>query len=201
MGKSIFISASLFLLGLSFYVYLGQKKPKIMEDQKAGSVKARLIGYDAYRYRDDKPVARASGRRAVFLDQGRLLCDDRFKLVRTRGGIREEVESKSAEIVFPNSALFSSKNNNAETIELRGDVEMIRGNSRFLTEWIRYTDKTGEAYTDKPVRIEQDGQFIAAEQGMTYNMQTESMRMRGGVFGSVQPNVVRAAAAKPNKRK
>ena len=100
---------------------------------------------------------------------------------------------------FPSSTLFSAKNNNAETVDLRGDVEMIRGSSRFLTDWIHYSDKTGEAFTDQPVRIEQDGQFIAAEQGMTYNMRTDSIRMRGGVFGSLQPELIGSTPGKPKK--
>jgi LPS export ABC transporter protein LptC len=89
----------------------------------------------------------------------------------------------------------------AETIELRGDVEIIRNNSKVLTDWIHYTDKTSEVFTDRPVRIEQEGQFIAAEQGMTYNMRTESIRMRGGVFGSLQSDVIGEASAKPKKGK
>jgi hypothetical protein len=201
MGKSIFISVSLFLVGLSIYVYLGQKRPKTQEIVGSQAARARLIGYDVYRYRNDKPIARSSGKRAAFLDNGRLVCNDQVKMVRFRDNIREEVEAKSAEIVFSSTTLFSSKKNMAETIELRGDVEIIRNNSKVLTDWIHYTDKTSEVFTDRPVRIEQEGQFIAAEQGMTYNMRTESIRMRGGVFGSLQSDVIGEASAKPKKGK
>jgi hypothetical protein len=199
MGKSIFIAVSLFLMGLSVYVYMGQKQPKTQDSGSVLAVKARLIGYDVYRYKDDQVVARASGKKATFLDQGRLICEERIKMVRRRAGAREEVEAKSAELKFPSAMLFASKNNNAESVDLRGDVEMIRGRSRFITDWIHYSDKSGEAFTDQPVRIEQDGQFIAAEQGMTYNMRTDSIRMRGGVFGSLQPETLGASSGKAKK--
>jgi hypothetical protein len=197
MGKTIFIATSLILVVLSVYIYATQTEPKSAEDGGAQVIKARLTSYDAYRYKGDAVIARASGQKATFLDQGRLVCEERVKLVRRRGGLREEVEAKSAEIHFPSSSLFSAKNNNAESIDLRGDVEIIRGSSRFLTDWIHYSDKTAEAFTDKPVRLEQDGQFIAAEQGMTYNMRTDSIRMRGGVFGSLQPQILDGAISKP----
>jgi hypothetical protein len=199
MGKSIFIAVSLCLIGLSVYVYFAQKQPKNIDTLTNLAAKARLTGYDLYRYKEDQIIARASGRRATFLDQGRLVCEDRIKMVRHREGVREEVEALSATIQFPSASLFSSKNNNAETVDLRGDVEIIKGSSRFLTDWIHYSDKTGEVFTDKPVRIEQDGQFIAAEQGMTYNVRTDAIRMRGGVFGSLQPEVIGSISRKPKK--
>ena len=154
------------------------------------AVKARLSGFDFYRYQNDELIARTSGKSAILREHGKLLFDDKIHSVRIRGGVREELEANVAEVKFQNDAVLTQNHNTVDTIELLGNVELSKGLTRFQTDWILYTEKTAEAFTDKPVRIDSDGQFIAAEGGMTYNVRSESIRMRGGVFGSVRTDAV-----------
>jgi hypothetical protein len=149
------------------------------------------LGFELYRYhRSDVLKARTSGKSATLKNNGKLICEDKIRSVRFRNGLREELEANRADIQFMNDSVLTQKQNTVETIELTGNVEFSRGPSRFQTEWIHYTEKTGDAFTDKPVRVDSDGQFVAAEGGMTYNVRSESMRMRGGVFGSVRTDAV-----------
>ena len=189
-GKLLFIVCSLMVMGMSVWVYFSQAQNRSQEAADGGAPKARMSGYEIYKYRGEEVIARASGKNAAFVDAGRLICDGGTRMIRIKKGQREEVSANEAVISFPPDTKLASQAASAETIELRGDVEIYRSDSKFTTEWISYSDKTKEAYTERPVRLEHAGQFIAAEQGMTYNMQTESIRMRGGIFGSVKSNVM-----------
>jgi hypothetical protein len=200
-GKLIFILISLSFMAMSIQIYLSQNLGKSSNILTVPSPKAKMSGYDIYKYKADEIVSRSSGKQATFSDGGILLCEDGVKMVRTRKGMREEITANIAMIKFPPETKLASKDTSAESIDMRGDVEVIRGDSKFTTDWLTYTESTKEAFTDHQVRFEQSGQFIAAEQGMTYNMQTESIRMRGGVFGSVRSNVVDSASKSKEDKK
>ena len=199
-SKISFIAASIVTIIASVLIYLNQKTGRVSQEQKISQVKAKLINYELYRYHGDGLTARATGKIASLFDQGRLLCEGRIRVVRIRGDVRQEIEADLAEVQFQNDAILSQNNSNVETIELSGNVDYIRGKSRFQTEWIRYTEKTGDAYSDRPVRADIDGQFIAAEGGMTYNMRTESLRMRGGVVGSIRTDVMQNGLGGPRNK-
>jgi hypothetical protein len=199
-SKISFIAASIVTIIASVLIYLNQKTGRVSQEQKISQVKAKLINYELYRYHGDGLTARATGKIASLFDQGRLLCEGRIRVVRIRGDVRQEIEADLAEVQFQSDAILLQNNSNVETIELSGNVDYIRGQSRFQTDWIRYTEKTGDAYTDRPVRADMDGQFIAAEGGMTYNMRTESLRMRGGVVGSIRTDVMQNGLGGPRNK-
>jgi lipopolysaccharide export system protein LptC len=189
-GKFIFITTSLMVMALSVWVYLSQTQNRSQGLANGDAPKARMSGYEIYKYKGEEVIARASGKSAAFVDAGKLLCDGGTRMIRIKKGQREEVSANEAIITFPPDTKIASQTASAETIELHGEVEMLRSDTKFTTEWLTYSDKTKEAFTERPVRLEHAGQFIAAEQGMTYNMQTESIRMRGGIFGSVKSSVM-----------
>ena len=199
-SKISFIVASIVTIVASVLIYLNQNKGRVAQEQQLPQVKAKLINYELYRYRGDELTARATGKVASVLDQGKLLCEGRLRVVRIRGDARQEIEADLAEVQFQSDAVLSQNNSNVETIELSGNVDYIRGKSRFQTDWIKFTEKTGDAYTDRPVRADLDGQFIAAEGGMTYNMRTESLRMRGGVVGSIRTDVMQNGLGGPRNK-
>lgn len=190
-GKLLIITMSLMLLAASIWVYLQQQGQRTKLDPVGVQAKAKLIGYELYRYQHDELKVRVSGKRAVLVDPAELICEDKIFAVRIRNGLREQVETEKARLVFLGDSLFTQKDATLDTVELKGGVEYVRGKSRFLTEWLKYTEKTGEAYSDKPVRIDSEGQFVAAEGGMTYNVRDESVRLRGGVFGSLRADKVK----------
>jgi hypothetical protein len=199
-SKISFIAASIVTIVTSVLIYVNQNKGRVAQERQLLQVKAKLINYELYRYHGDGLTARATGKVASVLDQGKLLCEGRLRLVRIRGGARQEIEADLAEVQFQSDAILSQNNSNVETIELSGNVDYIRGKSRFQTDWIKFTEKTGDAYTDQPVRADLDGQFIAAEGGMTYNMRTESLRMRGGVVGSIRTDVMQNSLGDPRNK-
>lgn len=199
-SKILFIAASIVTIVASVLIYLNQNKGRVAQEQQLSQVKAKLINYELYRYRGDELTARATGKVASVLDQGKLLCEGRLRVVRIRGDARQEIEADLAEVQFQSDANLSQNNSNVETIELSGNVDYVRGKSRFQTDWIKFTEKTGDAYTDRPVRADLDGQFIAAEGGMTYNMRTESLRMRGGVVGSIRTDVMHNSLGGPRNK-
>lgn len=155
-------------------------------------IKSKLSNFELYKYKNDQLVGRATGNNATLFAQGRLLCDGRMQMVRMEKGQRQSIESDQAEIIFQNENFFGDGAGMVDTILFSGNVDYIRGRTRFQTDWIKYSDKTGEAFTDKPVRVDSDSQFIAAEGGMIYNTKTESLRMRGGVFGSVRSDMIKS---------
>jgi len=199
-SKISFLVASIVTIVAAVLIYINQKTARVSQEQRLSQVKAKLINYELYRYHGDELTARATGKVASLLDQGKLLCEGRIRVVRIRGDVRQEIEADLAEVQFQSDAILSQNNSNVETIELSGNVDYIRGKSRFQTDWIRYTEKTGDAYSDRPVRADIDGQFIAAEGGMTYNMRTESIRMRGGVMGSIRTDVMQNGLGGPRNK-
>ena len=202
MGKSraLFIVASLLIIGASIWTYAHQNNNRGANKGPDSLIKARLIGFELYRYQNDELKARTSGKSATLKDHGKLVCEDKIRSVRIRNGVREELEANTANIQFVNDAVLTQKNNTVDTIELSGNVEFSKGPSKFQTEWILYTEKTGDAFTDKPVRADSEGQFVAAEGGMTYNVRSESIRMRGGVFGSVRTDAVETGLGGQKKK-
>ena len=185
---------SLATIALSVFYYFNQSIGRIAKEAQGTIIKSRLSNYELYRYRGDQLTARATGNTAILMDQGRLLCEGGTKLIKISDGIRQEIEAESAEVKFQSEALFGDGAGVVETLVFSGDVEYLRGKTRFHTDWISYTEKTGEAFTDRPVRVDSEGQFIASEGGMTYNLKTESLRMRGGVFGTVRTDAIQSRA-------
>jgi LPS export ABC transporter protein LptC len=198
--KIAFIAISLTLVIISIWIYLGQKDGRSNRDSSESQIKAKLVGYELFRYQNDEMKARTTGKKAFLYEHGKMVCEDHVKSVRIRDGIREELESEKADILFADESPLSQKNSTASVIELTGNVEFTRGESTFHTEWIRYTEKTGEAFTDRPVKITSQGQFIAAEGGMTYNIKVDNVKLRGGVVGSLKSELLQDGIKGKSKR-
>lgn len=199
-SKLAVISLSLMATFAAVYIYMGHKNPKADNTPSDSAIKAKLTSFELYRYRGDQLVARATGNDATLFSRGRFVSDGRTRLVQIAGGQRQEIESDKAEVMFQSENLFGEGAGLIDTILFSGNVDYIRGNSRFQTDWIKYTEKTKEAMTDRPVRFESNGQFIAAEGGMIYNTATESIKMKGGVFGSVRSDVVTTGGGGSRKK-
>jgi LPS export ABC transporter protein LptC len=189
-GRLFFIFISLAVTAAAISIYLNQSNQRSQKNIVGSAIKSKLKNYELYRYRQDQLIARATGAEATLFDQGRLVCGGGTRAVRMSPELRQEISSDTAEVIFQTENLFGQGAGMVDTILFSGNVDYIRGNSRFQTDWIKYTEKTGEAVSDRPVRIESDGQFIAAEGGMIYNAKTEDLRLKGGVFGSLRTDVM-----------
>ena len=199
-SKLIVISLSLMTLIAAIFTYFNQSGALSERELKDSLVKSKLSRYELYRYKNDQLISRATGSSATLFAQGRLVCDGRMRMVRMENGQRQEIESDTAEIVFQNENFFGDTAGMVDSILFSGNVDYSRGKTRFQADWIKYDDKTGEAFTDKPVRVDLENQFIAAEGGMIYNTKTEAIRMRGGVFGAVRPDLVKGSAGGGSKK-
>jgi LPS export ABC transporter protein LptC len=193
-SKLTFMALSIGALVAAVSIYLNQSEAPSDREFKASLVKSKLNRFELYKYKNGQLAARATGNNATLFAQGRLICDGRMRMVRMDNGQRQEIESDQAEIIFQNENFFGDGAGMVDTILFTGNVDYIRGATRFQSDWIKYSDRTGEAFTDKPVRIDSDRQFIAAEGGMIYNTKTEALRMRGGVFGSVRSDLIKSNA-------
>lgn len=191
-GKLLLIVSSLTLLFASIWVYFRELSTRKSREIDSSPVKAKLSGFELYRYKNDELKSRVSGKKAKLLDPSEVLCEERVIAVRIKDGVREQVEADTAKLTFTGDSFFSGRESTLDTAELTGGVEYLTNKSRFVTEWMRYTEKSGEAFSDRPVRIDSDDQFIAADGGMTYNLKDESIRLRGGVFGSLRSDKLRA---------
>jgi lipopolysaccharide export system protein LptC len=189
-GKVIFISISVAIMGAAVTSYFTQSSTKSKDARTDQDVKARLLGYELFRYRGDSLVSRVSGRKATLMEPSRLVCEDDIVGLRIRGGIREEASANQAVIIFLGESLFNQRDAALDTVELIDDVEFQRSSSRFVTERLLYSEKSGTAVTNKPVRMDSDGQFVAANGGMIYNLRDESLKLRGGVVGSVRSDIM-----------
>jgi len=200
-SKLLIITLSLVATAASIFIYFNQKHRLGERELKDALIKTRLSGFQLYRYRASQLVARTTGDKATLYTQGRLFCNGRIRMVRIENGQRQEIQSDEVEVNFQNENLFGDGAGLVDTILFSGNVDYTRGNSRFQTDWIKYSDKTNEAVTDKPVRIDSENQFIAAEGGMIYNTRSGAIRMRGGVFGSVRQDLLNKSGAKGKGRK
>jgi hypothetical protein len=200
-SKLLIIALSLATTAASIFIYFNQKFSVGDRELKDSLIKSRLSGFQLYRYRSNQLVARTTGDMATLYTQGRLSCSGRIRMVRIEDGQRQEIQSDEVDVNFQNENLFGDGAGLVDTILFSGNVDYTRGNSRFQTDWIKYSDKTGEAVTDRPVRIDSENQFIAAEGGMIYNTKSGALRMRGGVFGSVRQDLLNKSGTKGKGRK
>lgn len=200
-GKLIFVVLALSLLGTSIWIYANLRDTHLAQVFVNSPIKAQLIGFEMNRYRDDEWTTRIASQKATFLENGQLVFEKKVRASRQRGGQKEELEADSAIIQFLNDAVLTQKGSTIITAELTGAVEMMRGEKRFQTDWLLYTEKTSILFTDKPVKIASQEEFVAADGGMTYNMQEESLHLRGGVFGSIRPEAASEAVGKKGKKK
>ena len=200
-GKLIFVVLALSLLGTSIWIYANLRDTHLANVIVNSPVKAQLIGFELNRYRDDEWTTRVTSQKANLLDNGRLVFEKKVRASRQRGGNKEELEADSAVIQFLSDTVLSQKDSTIVTAEFTGAVELMRGDKRFQTDWLLYTEKTSTVFTDKPLRIDSQEEFVAAEGGMTYNMQEEALHLRGGVFGSIRPEAASAAAGKKGNKK
>jgi hypothetical protein len=199
IGKLIFVVLALSLTGTATWIYFNQRDSHLARVLVNSPIKAQLIGFEMNRYRDDQWMSRIASRKATLMENGKLVFDTKARASRMRGGKIEELEADSAIIQLLNDPARPQMNSTIVTAELSGSVELLKGESRFTTEWLLYTESTSEAFTDRAVRIDSNEEFVAAEGGMTYNIREESIRLRGGVFGSVRPDA--AAASMKGKKK
>lgn len=199
-GRLFFIFMSLAVTVTAVLIYLNQGSQRGQRNILGSTIKSKLRNYELYRYKKDQLIARATGFEATLFDQGRLVCSGGAKAVRISPDLRQEISSDTAEVIFQTESLFGQGAGLVDTILFSGNVDYLRGNSRFRTDWIKYSEKTSEAVSDKPVRIESDGQFIAAEGGMIYNAKTEDLRLKGGVFGTLRTDLMdKQLGGKPKK--
>ena len=67
-GKVIFISISVAIMGAAVTSYFTQSSTKSKDARTDQDVKARLLGYELFRYRGDSLVSRVSGRKATLME-------------------------------------------------------------------------------------------------------------------------------------
>ncbi len=200
VGKIIFLVLALSLTATALWIYINQRDTHLAHVIVNSPIKAQLIGFEMNRYRDDEWISRLASDKATLMENGRLVFDKKVRASRMRGDTREELEADSAVVQLLNDTALAQQKSAIVSIELTGAVELLKGESRFQTEWLLYTEKTAEAFTDKAVKILSKEEFVAAEGGMTYNMQEESLRLRGGVFGSIRPEAVESGMKGKKKK-
>lgn len=200
-GKTVLSFFSLVLCVASVVIYVTRQSSSVVVRADADAPKITLVGYEFYRFKDDLVVSRLAGEKAVLFDGGRVEMTAGLRAVRLTGQRREELSAKRADVQLASSSAGSLNTmDHVSKIRVREDVDLMVGEVRLETEDATYTDDDATIRSLVPVRMEQTGQYLAGEQGFEFNMKLESVKMKGGVTGTILPAVIRKSPPKGVKK-
>lgn len=200
-GRSILIVLSLLVFFAAAYTYFTRKSTGIVVRADAESPKITILGYEFYRFKDDLVVSRLAGERALLFDGGHVEMTEGVRAVRINNQRREELSSKKADIQLAMPAQGSLNNvDHVDKIHVREAVDLMVGEAHLETEDAVYTEDDSMIRSTVPVRIEQTGQFLAGEHGFEFNVKQESLKMKGGITGTVLPAAIRNSPPKGAKK-
>lgn len=194
-GKAIIVVLSLLLFVAATYLYMTRSATGVTIRAGAETPKITILGYEFYRFRDDLVVSRLAGEKAQLFEAGRVELTDSVRAVRINGLRREELSSKRAELLLGSSTQGSlSSVDRVERIHVSENVDLMVGEARMETEDAVYTEEDTTIRSTVPVRVEQTGQFLAGEHGFEFNTKLESLKMKGGITGTILPASIRKNA-------
>ena len=200
-GKGILAFISLLLCAASVWIYLTRQSGRVIVRADTESPKVTIMGYEFYRFKDDLVVSRLAGERAVLFDGGRVEMTEGLRAVRLTGQRREELSAKRAEVLLASSSPGSlSSVDHVSKIRVQENVDLMVGEARLESEDATYTDEDTTIRSVVPVRVEQTGQYLSGEQGFEFQMKNESIKMKGGISGTILPSRIRSNSQKGVKK-
>ena len=194
-GKAIIVVLSLLLFVAAGYLYFTRTTTGVTIRADAETPKITILGYEFYRFKDDLVVSRLAGEKAQLFDGGRVELTEGVRAVRINGQHREELSSKRADLFLASSTQGSlNAVDRVDKIHVSESVDLMVGEARMETEDAVYTEEDTTIRSTVPVRVEQTGQFLAGEHGFEFNTKQESIRMKGGITGTILPASIRKNA-------
>lgn len=187
-SKMLFIVIALAIFIAALFVFLKKTDSKIVIQELQNQPKLRLVQYEFYRVKNDVETARLVGKDANLMEGNHLLLSGGVRGTRVRDGKREEFSSDSGQVDFAGSNPgMLSGDLQAKTARFNDNVQLVSGDMRFETEEVRYSQEQQLVYTSVPVTIRQRSQNLESKGGFQYNLNTERLKMAGGVSGNVSP--------------
>lgn len=200
-GKAILVVFSLIVCAMATYQYFTRSNFGVTVRADAESPKISIFGYEFYRFKDDLVVSRLAGEKAALFDGGRIEMTEGLRTVRINGQRREELSSRRADVYLASSTQGSlSSVDKIEKINVKESVDLMVGAAHLETEDATYTENDATIRSTVPVRMEQTGNFLAGEQGFEFNMKQETLKMKGGITGTVLPAAIKTETPKGAKK-
>ncbi len=188
--KNILAACSILLSMAAVYVFLTKEDSKIEVTAALDVPKIKIEDYEFYRVREDFVVSRLIGKEAALMEGGLIRLRNGFVGVRVRDDVREEIRAKGADIDMAlNEAGQMAEATTVKHARIFSEVEIFVKDSRISNEEMEFTESTRTIKSVKPVKIEQQGQYVIGDAGFTYLVDQEKLSMTGGVSGMVEPTI------------
>ncbi|MCX6123229.1 MAG: hypothetical protein NTV34_00525 [Proteobacteria bacterium] len=174
-GKNIFLILSSLLFTASVYLFLNRTDIRAPILELQNQPKIRIYQYEFYRTKDDIETSRMVGKKADLMEGGLLLLRDGARGSRVRENRREEVDAESADILLSGSSPG----------QLAGEIR-IKSAKVF-----QKAEEDGLIQTRKEVHIHQGEQDVVGLGGFEYAVVKQSIKLKGGVSGTILPKEIR----------
>lgn len=200
MGKKLVISIFILCIGLALFVYASHEKKSLRENlSKKGQREPRLVFEDfiLYRYRLDALTSRLSARIGHFYEPNIIELDGEIRGERLTNDGRETVSSESATAYFKAPTLSKMMaETDLDRAELTGFVEVGVKEHSLSTDYAEYIAADDLVRSPKPVRVQGPNRAFTGEEGFTYGLGDETLKMFGIVKGQFLLNNPVGQAAK-----
>lgn len=192
-GKTLFSIFSALVCVTATAVFFSREERQIkIRENESNEPKITMGEFEYFKFKNDKLSVRLAGKNGALFDGGLVRMTDGVRAVRHNETRREELSAREAELALSGSNPSNLNTlNQIKRIRVHENVELLIDDGHFETEEAIYTDDDGVIRTDKPVRMERGGQFVASEGGFDYGVRSENLKMRGGVTGTLLPQLLK----------
>jgi len=191
LGKKLVIGGFLLCLALGLYVFFTRDTKSLKENMSKGSIKdprARLEEFVVYRYEDDLLKGKLTARVGEFYEPNVFELDGEIRGERlTPEGERETLAAESATAYFKSTSLTKMMDQAGELdrAELTGFVEVGVKEHLLTTDYAEYVNSEKVVRSVRPVRVEGPGRVFVGEEGFTYDLVNQVLKMMGQIKGEV----------------
>ncbi len=189
MGKKIVIAAFLVSFVVALITFFTHERKSLRENLGKVSQReprASLEDFVVYRYAGEKLKGRFSARYGNLYEPNVIEVDGEIRAERVMpNGSTEVAAAESATAYFKTASLARLMHQAAEfdRAELMGFVEVKFKDHLLTPDYAEYLNDLSEVRSIRPVRVDGPGRIFRGEDGFIYNLNTQSLEMRGIVRG------------------
>jgi len=189
LGKKIVIMAFLVSFVIALFIFFTYEHKSLRDNLgkiSAREPRASLEDFVVYRYAGETIKGKFSARFGNLFEPNVIEVDGEIKAERlTPRGDVETAAAESATAYFKTASLARLLHQAAEfdRAELMGFVEVRFRDHVLTTDYAEFLNDLREVRSIRPVRVDGPGRIFRGEDGFIYNLNTQSLEMRGLVRG------------------
>ena len=190
MGKKIVIVCFAIASALAVYVFATRENQSLRETiSNTGTKEARMVLEDfvVFRYEGDIQTGRIMARSGQFFEPNIVELDgDVHGEQITKDGL-ETMNAESATGYYNATSLTSvmEQKTQLSRAELSGFVEVGVADHVLVTDYAQYIHREHDVKSTRPVRVEGPNRVFTGDEGFTYDLKSQTLKMTGPVKGVV----------------